>query len=159
MLDSTGLNSTVTVTCGTCPRHVFLETYRPQHGHDGCELPQREQGPYFDMIHARGPLTVQVDRMRFKEGILLTVEEKEDTELNTVLQLTRAQIVNDHSLYSYGNARVPVFGIGPGKILWICQMCRTLFDDDPRRIQAEMSLKESIYLQYYQERHPAPSAS
>ena len=131
MLDSTGINSWVDVSCIFCPKAIRLETYTPKVGHGGQDLVGL--GNYLQT--SRAHLDGAGGESIFCAGAIYKILY--DGELFKV-EVFHPRY--DGNSYSYNNPIEPEFGFGPEKAFWICGNCLEILCGDCLNI-----LKEEIY--------------
>ncbi|MDP3799830.1 MAG: hypothetical protein Q8Q90_00195 [bacterium] len=110
MLDSTGTDSWVDVSCLFCPKIIRLETYVPKVGHGGEDLVGL--GPYMNM-HSRSDASID-----FGAGeIYRVLYDGKDFKVEIF------HLRFDGNSYSSGDPIEPEFGFGPERAFWVCKNC------------------------------------
>lgn len=131
MLDSNGSHNFPEIYCALCPRKVRLEIYEPRYGHAGENL---TCGPYLWEDHINRKLGLP-------ESLLLKfVRYQSNKEI--FFKLEKYQFVFDGDPYAYGcYPLAPSFGLGENKVIWICDSCTKLFNQDIEAIHFYLSNK------------------
>lgn len=121
MLDSTGIDSWVDVSCIFCPKTVRLETYVPKVGHGGGDLVGL--GPYLQTSRA---YVGDTDG----ESIFCAGATYKISYDGEVFKVEVFHLVYDGNSYSYNNPIEPEFGFGPEKTFWVCGNCLNILCGD-----------------------------
>ena len=135
MLDSTGIHGHVNVGCVFCPSSLDLRIYTPQYGHAGEVL--TDSGTYFD-YHSFGP--EESTYKTFVRGKLFTLQFNGE---NLVIDEVRLYAAADP--YAYANPICPNFGLGTGKVFWVCSHCLEILNSDKDRVHESLSNKAKFF--------------